>query len=115
LLTSKAAEEMGLSEPELTTLCQHGDPRLSELLRLAECLCVPPTYFLGTITQDGAFNQVGIGNIQKIKIGKAAAHQLAAQLGAKVFIMPRQTLLSQSQLMKENSKAIPDALLLWHI
>jgi len=81
LTMSQLATKMGLSEPELTALCCHGDPRLSELKQLAQCLRVPPTYFLGSITQTGAFNQAGNGNTLKIKIGKGAAHQLAAQLG----------------------------------
>lgn len=81
LTMSQLAVKMGLSEPELTTLCRHGDPRLSELKQLAQCLRVPPTYFLGTVTQTGAFNQAGNGNTLKIKIGKSAAHQLVAQLG----------------------------------
>lgn len=80
LTMSQLATKMGLSELELTTLCRQGDPRLSQLEQLAECLRVPPTYFLGPITQEGAFNQAGIGNTLKIKIGKSAAHQLAAQL-----------------------------------
>lgn len=70
------AERMGLSEPDLAALCQLGDPRLSELQQLAKALHVRPTYFL-----NGSFNQAGIGNTQKIKIGKAAAHELAEQLG----------------------------------
>jgi hypothetical protein len=74
------AEEMGLTEPALLALFQVGDLRLSELLQLARYLSVPAAYFLPTITQGGAFNQAGNGNIQKIKIGKAAAHQLASQL-----------------------------------
>jgi transcriptional regulator with XRE-family HTH domain len=81
LTMPQLAEKMSLSEPELTALCRHGDPRLSELERLADCLRVPPTYFLGSVTQTGAFNQAGNGNTLKIKIGKSAAHQLAAQLG----------------------------------
>lgn len=76
LTMSQLAVKMGLSEPELTTLCRLGDPRLSELEQLARCLRVPPTYFL-----NGSFLQAGNGNTQKIKIGKAAAHELAAQLG----------------------------------
>jgi len=81
LTMPQLADEMGLSEAALTTLCRHGDPRLSELEQLATCLRVPAAYFLGPITQTGAFNQVGIGNTVKLKIGKGAAHQLAAQLG----------------------------------
>jgi transcriptional regulator with XRE-family HTH domain len=70
------ATHTGLSEPELRALCQLGDPRLSELEKLAQALRIEPTYFL-----NGSFNQAGIGNTQKIKIGKAAAHELAEQLG----------------------------------
>lgn len=70
------AAKMGLLEPELRALCRHGDPRLSEVKQLAQHLHVPPTYFL-----NGSFLQAGNGNTQKIKIGKAAAHELAAQLG----------------------------------
>ena len=77
---AQLADKMGLLGPELTTLCRRGDPRLSEVTQLARCLCVPPTYFLSPIAQTGAFNIADIGNTQKIKIGKAAAHQLAAQL-----------------------------------
>lgn len=44
-------------------------------------LPVPPAYFLGPVTQIGAFIQVGIGKTVKLKIGKAATHQLAAQFG----------------------------------
>jgi transcriptional regulator with XRE-family HTH domain len=80
LTMSQLAAKMGLLEPELTTLCRHGDPRLSELEHLAHCLRVPPTYFLGSVTQTGAFNQAGNGNTLKIKIGKSAARQLVAQL-----------------------------------
>jgi len=65
-----------MPEAELGTLCQLGDPRLSEVQQLAKALHVTPAYFLS-----GSFNQAGIGNTQKIKIGKAAAHELAAQLG----------------------------------
>jgi transcriptional regulator with XRE-family HTH domain len=88
LTMSQLATKMGLSEPELTTLCRHSDPRLSQLKQLAKCLRVPPTYFLS-----GSFLQAGIGNTQKIKIGKAAAHELAAQLG-----VCRQA-LEQSQML----------------
>ncbi len=35
LTRPQLAEKMGLSEPELTTLCHLGDPRLSELEQLA--------------------------------------------------------------------------------
>jgi transcriptional regulator with XRE-family HTH domain len=80
LTLPQLAEKMGLSEATLTTLCRHGDPRLSELEQLAQHLRVPATYFLGPVTQAGVFNQVGIGNTVKLKIGKGAAHQLAAQL-----------------------------------
>jgi hypothetical protein len=67
---------MGVLEFQLATLCRLGDLRLSELGRLAKCLRVPPTYFLS-----GSFLQPGNSNTQKIKIGKAAAHELAEQLG----------------------------------
>ncbi len=70
------AERMGLSEPDLRALCRHGDPRLSEVKQLAQHLHVPPTYFL-----NGSFLQAGNGNTQKIKIGKAAAHELVTLLG----------------------------------
>lgn len=76
LTMSQLAARMGLPEPELTTLCRLGDLRLSELQRLAKCLHVPPTYLL-----NGSFLQAGNDNTQKIKIGKAAAHELADQLG----------------------------------
>jgi hypothetical protein len=76
-LTMQAlATHTGLPEPELHALCQLGDPRLSEVVKLAQALSVEPTYFL-----NGSFLQAGIGNTQKIKIGKAAAHELAEQLG----------------------------------
>lgn len=68
------AEKMGLPEPELRTLCHHGDPRFSEMKQVAHCLRVLTAYFLGPVTQ------ASIGNTQNIKIGKAAAHQLASQL-----------------------------------
>lgn len=70
------ATHTGLPEHELHALCQLGDPRLSEVAKLSHALRVEPTYFL-----NGSFNQAGIGNTQKIKIGKAAAHELAEQLG----------------------------------
>jgi hypothetical protein len=70
------ATHTGLPEAELHALCQLGDPRLSEVAKLSHALHVEPTYFL-----NGSFNQAGIGNTQKIKIGKAAAHELAEQLG----------------------------------
>jgi hypothetical protein len=70
------ATHTGLPEPELHALCQLGDPRLSEVAKLSQALRVEPTYFL-----NGSFLQAGIGNTQKIKIGKAAAHELAEQLG----------------------------------
>jgi len=79
---SQLADEMGLSEAALTTLCRHGDPHLSKLEQLAHCLRVPTAYFLGPVTQTETFNQVGIGNTVKLKIGKAAAHQLATQLSS---------------------------------
>lgn len=80
LTMPQLAKRMGLSEAALAALCQHGDPRLSEMEQLAHCLRVPTAYFLGPVTQAGAFNQAGVGNTQKIKIGKAAEHVLAAQL-----------------------------------
>jgi hypothetical protein len=70
------ATHTGLPEHELHALCQLGDPRLSEVAKLSQALRVEPTYFL-----NGSFLQAGIGNTQKIKIGKAAAHELAEQLG----------------------------------
>lgn len=76
LTMPQLAKRMGLSEAALAALCQHNDPRLSEMEQLARCLGVLPTYFL-----NGSFLQAGVGNTQKIKIGKAAAHELAAQLG----------------------------------
>lgn len=76
LTMPQLAEKMGLSEAALATLCQHNDPRRSEMEQLAQCLRVLPAYFL-----NGSFLQAGVGNTQKIKIGKAAAHELAAQLG----------------------------------
>lgn len=81
------AEKMGLSEAALADLCQRNDPRRSEMEKLAHCLGVPTAYFLGPVTQAGAFNQAGVGNTQKIKIGKAAAHELAAQLSICQFAL----------------------------
>jgi hypothetical protein len=68
--------QMGLLEFQLPTLCCHGDPRLSELACLAKCLGLQPSYFLHS-----SFLKAGNCNTQKIEIGKAAAHELAAQLG----------------------------------
>ena len=90
------AERMGLSEPDLRALCRHGDPRLSEVKQLAQALYVQPTYFL-----NGSFLQAGNGNTQKIKIGKAAAHELAAQLG-----VCRQALEQSQQLVAAKDEII---------
>ena len=76
LTMPQLAAKLAWPEPALRALCRHGDPRLSELVQLAQALHVQPTYFL-----NGSFLQAGNGNTQKIKIGKAAAHELAAQLG----------------------------------
>jgi hypothetical protein len=70
------ATHTGLPEHEMHALCQLGDPRLSEVATLSQALRFEPTYFL-----NGSFLQAGIGNTQEIKIGKAAAHELAEQLG----------------------------------
>lgn len=83
------ANRMNCPEPELRALCRQGDPRLSEVVQLAQALRVQPTYFLS-----GSFNQAGIGNTQKIKIGKAAAYELAEQLG-----VCRQALEQSQQLV----------------
>jgi transcriptional regulator with XRE-family HTH domain len=97
------AEKMGLPEPELYALCRHGDPRLSELIRLAKCLRVPPTYFV-----NGSFNQAGVGNTQKIKIGKAAAHELAAQLGVcrRALEQSRQLVAAKDALLASQEVVI---------
>lgn len=103
LTMPQLAVQMGLSEPELATLCRLGDLRLSELERLAKCLRVPPNYFL-----KGSFLQAGNCNTQKIKIGKAAAHELAAQLG-----VCRRALEQSQQLVaaKDDVIASKDALI----
>jgi hypothetical protein len=76
-LTRQAlATHTGLPEPELHALCQLSDPRLSEVAKLSHALRVEPTYFL-----HGSFLKAGNDNVQKIKIGKAASHKLAEQLG----------------------------------
>lgn len=72
LTMPQLAIQMGVLEFQLATLCRLGDLRLSELGCLAKFLSVPPTYFLR-----GPFNQAGNCNTQTIKIGKAAAHELA--------------------------------------
>lgn len=76
------ADRVGLPEPELRALCEGNNPRLSELEQLGEALRIDPCYFLPRIKQTGSFNQAGNGNVQKIKIGKAAAHVLVAELAA---------------------------------
>ncbi len=68
LTMPQLAAQLAWPEPALRALCRHGDPRLSELVQLAQALHVQPTYFL-----HGSFLQAGNGNAQKIKIGKAAA------------------------------------------
>jgi hypothetical protein len=96
-LTMQAlATHTGLPEPELHALCQLGDPRLSEVAKLSQALRVEPTYFL-----NGSFNQAGIGNTQKIKIGKEAAHELAEQLG-----VCRQALDNANQLVAAKDEII---------
>ena len=90
------AELVDMPELELTALCRHGDPPLSYVLRLAEALRIPTLYFL-----NGSFNQAGTGNVQKIKIGKAAAHELAAQLG-----VCRQALEQSQQLVEAKDETI---------
>ena len=75
------AEQAGMPEPELRALCQQGDPRASDMTRLGQALGLDPIYFMPSFRQ-GAFNVAGIGNTQKIKIGKAAAHELAQHLSS---------------------------------
>lgn len=75
------ADRVGIPEPELRALCQGNNPRLSELEQLGDALRIDPCYFLPPVKQHGSFNIAGNGNVQKIKIGKAAAHELVAELG----------------------------------
>lgn len=70
------ATHIGLVEYELHALYKLGDPRLSEVAKLSQVIQVKPIYSLKS-----SFLQAGIGNTQKIKIGEAAAHKLAEQLG----------------------------------
>jgi len=74
------ADRVDLPLPELRALCQGNNPRLSDLEQLGEALHIDPCYFLPRVKQTGSFNQAGNGNVQKIKIGKAAAHVLVAEL-----------------------------------
>jgi hypothetical protein len=74
------ADRVGL--PELRALCESNNPRLSEMEQLGEALRIDPCYFLPRVKQHGSFNIAGNGNTQKIKIGKAAAHELVAHLDA---------------------------------
>jgi hypothetical protein len=88
------ADRVGLPEPELRALCQ-GNPRLSELEQLGEALRIAPCYFLPPVKQHGAFNIAGNGNVQRIKIGKAVAHELVAELGVcRRFLDMNQELLA---------------------
>jgi len=79
LTMPQLAEKVGLSEPALAVLCQHNDLRCFGIW-LAHCLGVPPAYFLGPVTQAGAFNQAASATPIRLSISKAAAHELAAQL-----------------------------------
>lgn len=96
LSMSELAAHLAVPEPELRQLCRHGNPRLSELKQLAQALRIPPLYFL-----NGSFNQAGVGNTLKIKIGKAAGHELAAQLG-----VCRQMLEQSQQLVAAKDEII---------
>lgn len=89
------ADRVGLPEPELLALCQGNDPRLSELERLGEALRIDPCYFLPPVKQRGSFNIAGNGNVQKIKIGKAVAHELVVELSVcRRFLEMNQELLA---------------------
>jgi transcriptional regulator with XRE-family HTH domain len=95
------ADRVGLPEPKLRALCEGNNPRLSELEQLGEALRIDPAYFLPRIKQVGSFNQAGYGNVQKIKIGKAAAHELVAELATcrRVLDMSTELLAAKKEII----------------
>jgi hypothetical protein len=96
------ADRVGLPMPELRALCEGNNPRLSELEQLGEVLRIDSAYFLPRrIKQVGSFNQAGYGNVQKIKIGKAAAHELVAELAVcqRVLDMSTELLAAKEEII----------------
>lgn len=95
------AERVGLPEPELRALCQGNNPRLTDLVQLGEALRIDPCYFLPPVKQRGSFNIAGNGNVQKIKIGKAGAHQLAAELAVcrRVLDMSQELVAAKDEII----------------
>jgi transcriptional regulator with XRE-family HTH domain len=95
------AERVGLPEPELHALCQGNNPRLTDLVQLGDALRIDPAYFLPRIKQVGSFNQAGNGNTLKVKIGKAAAHQLVAELAVcrRVLDMSTELLAAKDEII----------------
>lgn len=102
------AERVGLPEPELRALCEGNNPRLSELEQLGAALRIDPCYFLPRIRQVGSFNQAGNGNVQKIKIGKAAAHELVAELAVcrRVLEMSTELLATKDALISAKQESL---------
>ena len=85
---AKAAAEMGISEGSLYNIFKKDSFEVSYLLKAAELVGLPVSYFLEdaaknfSVTQSGDFNQAGNANTQKIKTSKAPSQELAAELAA---------------------------------
>jgi hypothetical protein len=102
------ADRVGLPLPELRALCEGNNPRLSDMEQLGEALHIDPCYFLPAVRQHGAFNIAGNGNVQKIKIGKAAAHQLVAELAMcrRVLDMSTELLAAKEALITAKQESL---------
>jgi len=80
-----AANYMGISEGNLYRLFKKDTFEVAYLKKAAEMLKIPVSHFfedepIVPVAQMGDFNQVGSGNTQKIKGGKAPSQDLATQL-----------------------------------
>lgn len=95
------AEKLGLPLPELRALCEGNNPRLSEMEQLGQALRIDPIYFMPPVRQVGSFNQAGNGNTLKVKIGKAAAHELVAELATcrRVLDMSTDLLAAKDEII----------------
>ena len=83
--TADAATHIGISEANLYKLFKKDSFEVAYLRKASELLNLPLSYFFddfsqGPNSQIGDFNQSGAGNTQKVKVSKAPAHELAAQL-----------------------------------